>query len=100
MIMNKMNTYYFVAGKFNITSNSCFGYNYQEDKIGIKCSAKTFEEAMNKKGKELLDKCVYVEFNVWSYKIEPQTLSDALEDANEWYDAVLDSDNEEEEDDE
>ena len=48
MIMNKMNTYYFVAGKFNITSNSCFGYNYQEDKIGIKCSAKTFEEAKKK----------------------------------------------------
>ena len=48
MIMNKMNTYYFVAGKFNITSCSCFGYNYQEDKIGIKCSAKTFEEAKKK----------------------------------------------------
>ena len=76
-----------------IHDTDCYFFNTEAE-------AKTFEEAMNKKGKELLDKCVYVEFNVWSYKIEPQTLSDALEDANEWYDAVLDSDNEEEEDDE
>ena len=73
-----------------IHDTDCYFFN-------TKAEAKAFEEAMNKKGKELLDKCVYVEFNVWSYKIEPQTLSDALEDANEWYDAVLDSGNEEEE---
>ena len=76
-----------------IHDTDCYFFNTEAE-------AKAFEEVMNKKGKELLDKCVYVEFNVWSYKIEPQTLSDALEDANEWYDAVLDSDNEEEEDDE
>lgn len=73
-----------------IHDTDCYFFNTEAE-------AKAFEEAMNKKGKELLDKCVYVEFNVWSYKIEPQTLSDALEDANEWYDAVLDSGNEEEE---
>ena len=76
-----------------IHDTDCYFFNTEAE-------AKAFEEAMNKKGKELLDKCVYVEFNVWSYKIEPQTLSDTLEDANKWYDAVLDSDNEEEEDDE
>ena len=75
-----------------IHDTDCYFFNTEAE-------AKAFEEAMNKKGKELLDKCVYVEFNVWSYKIEPQTLSDALEDANEWYDAVLDSGNEEEEED-
>ena len=73
-----------------IHDTDCYFFNTEAE-------AKAFEEAMNKKGKELLDKCVYVEFNVWSYKIEPQTLSDALEDANEWYDAVLDSGNEDEE---
>ena len=77
-----------------IHDTDCYFFNTEAE-------AKAFEEAMNKKGKELLDKCVYVEFNVWSYKIEPQTLSDALEDANEWYDSVLDSGNEvKEEDDE
>lgn len=65
--------------------------------FNTEAEAKAFEEAMNKKGKELLDKGVYVEFDVWSYKIEPQTLSDALADANEWYNAVLNSGNEEEE---
>lgn len=67
--------------------------------FNTEAEAKAFEEAMNKKGKELLNRWVYVTFNVWSYKIEPQTLSDALKDANEWYDTVLD-DEEEEEDDE
>lgn len=64
--------------------------------FNTEAEAKAFEEAMNKKGRELLNKEVYVEFTVWSCKIEPQTLSDALKDANEWYDAVLDSGNEEE----
>jgi len=67
--------------------------------FNTEAEAKAFEEAMNKKGKELLNRWVYVKFNVWSYKIEPQTLSDALKDANEWYDAVLDSGDEEEQDD-
>lgn len=75
-----------------IHDTDCYFFNTEAE-------AKAFEEAMNKKGKELLDKNVYVDFNVWRYKIEPQTLKEALEDANEWYDAVLDSGDEEEQDD-
>lgn len=72
-----------------IHDTDCYFFNTEAE-------AKAFEEAMNKKGEELLNNNVYVEFDVWSYKVEPQTLSDALEGANEWYDAVLNSDNEEE----
>lgn len=73
-----------------IHDTDCYFFNTEAE-------AKAFEEAMNKKGEELLNNNVYVEFRVWSYEVEPQTLSDALEDANEWYDAVLNSGNEEEE---
>lgn len=75
-----------------IHDTDCYFFNTETE-------AKAFEEAMNKKGEELLNNNVYVEFRVWSYKVEPQTLLDALKDANEWYDAVLDSGNEEETDD-
>ena len=66
-----------------------------------KAEAEAFEEAMNTKIKDvLLNHNVYVAFDVWSYKVKPQTLSDALEEVNKWYDAVLNSGNKEEIDDE
>ena len=43
-----MKTYYFVAGKFNMTGSGIFSYNYCRDRIGIICKAETFSDAQQK----------------------------------------------------
>lgn len=60
-----MKTYYFVAGKFNISGSGCFGYNYQNDKIGIRCTAETFAEAKQK----VIEFCT-IHFNAQYKKID------------------------------
>lgn len=59
-----MKTYYFVAGKFQAAG---MGFNYNDDKIGIRCNADTFADAKQK----VIDFCTlhfgesYKQMDMW-----------------------------------